>query len=125
VPISLASAASLETAAAVAVPFALLFVASTLAVRVVILKVRGGGDTRAMTATRTAALLFAAGSSAALGLIVAAGLLPAAVLVAATPGLLTAAVVATHPPQPNRLRALGWTLIAVSVVTASLLVATA
>jgi hypothetical protein len=123
-PVSLAASASVETGAAVAVPFALLFVASTLAVRVVILKVRGGGDTRATSTTRRAALALVAGASAALGIVVATGLLPVTVLAAAAPGLLTAAVVAIHPPSPHRLRALGWTLVAVSVLTAAIVVAT-
>jgi hypothetical protein len=102
----------------------LLFVASTLAVRVVILSVRGG-SARATMAARRAALALAAGASAALGFVAANGLLPATVLIAAAPGLLTATVVATYPPPATRLRPLGWTLIAVSVVTSLIVVATA
>jgi hypothetical protein len=125
VPVALSAGAPLETAAAVAIPFALLFVASTLAVRVVILRVRGGGDPHATTATRRAALFVAGGGAAALAVLAAAGVLAASVLVAAAPGLLIAASIAMHPPAPTHLRALGWTLVAMSFVTAAIVVATA
>jgi hypothetical protein len=125
VPVALSAGASVEAAAAVAIPFALLFVASTLAVRVVILRVRGGGDRQATTAMRRAALFVAGSGAAALAVLAAAGLLAASVLVAAAPGLLLAGSIAAHPPAPTHLRTLGWTLVAVSVVTAAIVVATA
>jgi YwiC-like protein len=125
VPVSMAAGASAETAAAVAIPFALLFSASTLAVRVVILRVRRSGDPRAAYATRRAALALAGGATVALVVAIASDHLSPSVLTAAGPGLLTAAVVATHPPSPTRLRTLGWALIGVSVVTAGLVVLTA
>jgi hypothetical protein len=123
VPVSLAASASMATALAVAVPFALLFVASTLAVRVIILRTRSGGNARATTATRRAVLSVAAGGGAALCAAIAAGLLPATILMAAAPGLLTATTLATYPPQPHHLRTVGWALIAVSLVTASIVIA--
>jgi hypothetical protein len=123
VPVSMAAGAPLETGLAVAIPFALLFVASTLAVRVVILRVRGGGDPRAAAATRRAVLALVVAAAAALGALTAASVLPLAVLVAATPGLLAAAVIALRPPAPARLRTVGWTLVAVSIVTGALVVA--
>ena len=55
----------------------------------------------------------------------ASGLLSSAVLVAAAPGLLTAAVIATWPPSPAHLRTIGWTLVAVSAITAAIVVVTA
>jgi hypothetical protein len=125
VPVCMAGGASATTAAAVAIPFALLFGASTLAVRVVVLKVRGGGDPRAVAATRGAAFSLAAGATVALAAAIAVDRLPASVLAAAGPGLLTAAAVAAHPPSPSRLRTLGWALIAVSVVTAAIVIAVA
>jgi hypothetical protein len=125
VPVCIAAGASATTAAAVAIPFALLFGASTLAVRVVILKVRGGGDPRATAATRRAALFLVGGATVALAVAIAVDRLPASVLAAAGPGLLTAAVVAAHPPSPARLRTLGWALIGVSVVTAAIVIAVA
>jgi hypothetical protein len=124
VPIAMAGGASIETAMAVAIPFALLFVASTLAVRVVILQVRRGGDRRAAAATRRAALLLAGGGAMALASAALRDVLPGSVLAAAAPGLATAATVAANPPSPTHLRALGWTLVAVSIVTAVIVIAT-
>lgn len=124
VPVSMAAGLSPAVAAAVAVPFALLFVASTLAVRVVILRVRGGGNPGAAALSRRAALWVAIGGIAGLGFLTAGGLTPAAVIAASAPGLLTAAVVALRPPGPARLRTLGWTLVAVSVLTTAIVVAT-
>jgi hypothetical protein len=117
VPISMAAGASASTAAAVAIPFVLLFVSSTLAVRVVILRVRGGGDPRAASATRRAAVSVALAGCAILALTTARGLTPVSVIAAALPGLVMAALIALYPPAPMRLRALGWTLVAVSVLT--------
>jgi hypothetical protein len=122
VPVALAAGASVQTAAAVAIPFALLFVTTTMAVRVVILRVRRGGDLAAARATRRAAIAFAMAALVSLGSLAALGVLPASPLVAAVPGLLTAIVVAVKPPAPVHLRTLGWTLVAVSVLTAVLVV---
>ena len=118
VPVSLAGGARLENAVAIAVPFAILFICGTLAVRVVILKVRGGGNPQAVRVTRATAFTVAAGAIAALGAAGATDMLPRGVLAAALPGVLTATIVAASPPPPSRLRTLGWTLIAVSVLTA-------
>ena len=125
VPVSVAGGASAETTAGVVIPFALFFTASTLVVRVVILKARRGGDPRAARATRRAALSLCGGATAALAVATATGQLPASVLVAAAPGLVTAAIVAWRPPAPVHLRRLGWALIAASVATAALVIATA
>lgn len=123
VPISMAAGASVETAASVAIPFALLFIASTLAVRVVILQVRGGGDAGAATISRFAALGVAAGGAGALAALSALRLLPVSVLVAAAPGLVTTVVIAIRRPSPARLRSVGWTLVAVGVLTAAIVIA--
>jgi hypothetical protein len=125
VPVSMAGGASAQAAAGVAIPFGLLFTASTLAVRAVILKVRGGGDPVAATATRRAALFLCGGAAAALAVAAAIGQLSSSVLVAAAPGVITAAIVAARPPAPIHLRKLGWALIAASVGTAALVIATA
>lgn len=124
VPVSMAAGAPFPTAAAVAIPFAGLFVLTTLAVRIVILRVRGGGDPRATSATRRATLLLASGSGACLGLLVALGFVPPSILAAAAPGLLTAAAIALRPPSAAHLRALGWTLVAISVLTTAIIVIT-
>lgn len=125
VPVSMAAGATVRTGLAVMIPFALLFVCSTLAVRVVILRVRGGGDPRAAAATRTAAVVLVAAAVAVLAAAAAAAVLPASVGLASAPGLLTAAVVALRPPSPAHLHRLGWTLVAVSVATGALVFALA
>jgi hypothetical protein len=125
VPIAMAGGATLATGMAVAIPFALLFVASTLAVRVVILRVRGGGDPAAAGTTRRAALGLVAGGLVALWVLVANQLVAPSILIAAAPGLLTAAGIALRPPPPAHLRTLGWTLVAVSVLTTLIVITTA
>jgi hypothetical protein len=107
---------------AVAIPFALLFITTTLAVRVVILRVRGGGDPAATVATRRVTLAISLGAFVVIGALTMAGWLASAVIMAAAPGLLTAAVVAARPPAPTRLRSLGWSLVAVSTLTAVIVV---
>lgn len=124
VPISMAAGAAATTAAAVAIPFALLFVASTLAVRVVIVRVRGGGDPRAAMATRSAVFVFAVASTAALVVLTATDFLAASLLASSAPGLLIATGIALRPPDASRLRTIGWSLVAVSFVTAALVVGT-
>jgi hypothetical protein len=124
-PVAMAAGGEVELALAVAIPFALLFVTTTLAVRVVILGVRGGGDARAAAATRVATLALSAGGAALLALLSVLGLLTDSVLIAASPGLLTAGTIALQPPKPTRLRRIGWMLVGVSVVTAAVVVATA
>jgi hypothetical protein len=122
VPATMAAGASIETALAVAIPFALLFLTTTLAVRVVILRVRGGGDPRAAAATRFATIALTVGSAGLLGFVSREGLLSSSILLAAAPGLLTAGTIALHPSLTTKLRWVGWTLVAVSVVTAALVV---
>lgn len=124
-PVAMAAGAPASTGAAVAIPFSMLFVSGTLAVRGVVLRVRGGGDPALAAASRRAALALAAAGPVALGLIASAAVLPWSVLAAAAPGLLTAAVIAVRPPAPTRLRTLGWTLIAASFVTSAIVVAAA
>jgi hypothetical protein len=122
-PVCIAGGLSAAAAAAVATPFALLFTASTLAVRTTILKVRGGGDARAAGGTRRATFFLAALAIVVLSVAVAREDLSAWVLAAAAPGLLTAVIIAAHPPSPARLRTVGWSLVAVSVLTAAIVVA--
>jgi len=122
VPVTMAAGSSMKVAFAVAIPFALLFTTTTLAVRIVILRVRGGGDPRATMATRRATLAISAVATAVIGAIT--GWLPWSALFASAPGLITASIVAARPPAPARLRSLGWTLVAISTLTAVIVVAT-
>jgi hypothetical protein len=125
VPVTMAAHAPIDVALAVAIPFALLFTTTTLAVRVVILRVRGGGDPRAMEATRRAGFVISATATALLGAMSIVGWLPSSILIASAPGLITATIVAARPPAPTRLRTLGWTLVGISTLTAAIVVATA
>jgi hypothetical protein len=124
VPVTMAAGASLPVALAVAIPFALLFTTTTLAVRVVILRVRGGGQPHAAAATRRATLVTSAMSIAVMGILIVAAWLRWSVLIASIPGLVTAAVIAARPPAPARLRYLGWLLVAISVLTGIIVVST-
>jgi hypothetical protein len=124
VPVTMAAGASLDEGVAVAIPFALLFTTTTLAVRVVILRVRGGGHPCATAATRRATLVVSAVSAAVIGAMTVTEWLPSSVLIASAPGLVTAAIVAGRPPAPARLRSLGWTLVAISTLTAVIVVLT-
>src|SRR5262245_61819779 len=118
VPVCLAAGARPSTAFSVAIPFALLSVIGTLAVRVVILKVRGGGDPRATAITRVAVLFLALLGTAGLAWAAEVELVRWSALLAAVPGLLTAAAVALRAPSATYLRSIGWTLVAVSLLAA-------
>lgn len=122
VPLCAAAAGSPALGVSVAVPFALLFVTSTLAVRVVILRTRGGGDPAAVRATRRATFLIAIAGSGAMLAAAAGGLLPWGAFVATLPGLGLACGIAAFPPRPARLRRVGWTLVGMSVLTSVILI---
>jgi hypothetical protein len=122
VPVTMAAGAPIEVAWTVAIPFALLFTTTTLAVRVVILRVRGGGDPGAAAATRRATLTLCVAAAALIGVVTMGGWLAPSLLIATAPGLLTASIVAARPPSPTRLRTLGWSLVTVSTLTALIVV---
>ena len=122
VPVMTAAGAPIAVAWTVAIPFALLFTTTTLAVRVVILRVRSGGDPHAAVATRRATLTICATAAVLIGVVTTRGWLAPSLLSATAPGLLTASIVAARPPSPARLRRLGWSLVAVSTLTALILV---
>jgi hypothetical protein len=124
VPICLAAGAPIRIGLAVAVPFALLFVAGTLAVRVVILKVRGGGDPRGVTSTRRAVFTVVGIGTVTLIELAAANLISSAVAWTAVPGLLIVSGIAAYPPSPMQLRSLGWTLVALSTLIAVTVITT-
>jgi len=123
IPLCVVAGTSLSTAFSVGIAFASLFAASTLGVRVVILKVRGGGDPRKVRVSRRLLVILTAG--VAVGLVIAAmrALLPWTTLLAIGPGLLVAVLVALRPPAPTRLRIVGWTLVSTSTVAAAILIA--
>jgi hypothetical protein len=123
-PVAMAAGAPTRDAAAIALPFAVLFVASTLAVRTVILRVRGGGAIRATCITRRGAVTVTVSGAACLAGLAIGGVLPPAPLVAAIPGLALTVGVVTRPPRPTHLRRIGWTLVATFVFAAAVLVVT-
>jgi YwiC-like protein len=123
VPLCMAAGAAVSTALAVGMTFASVFVADTLAVRSIVLAVRGGGDPRASRSARIAALTLA--GAAAVGLATAGlrALLPWSAFGAAFPGLAVAVWVAIFPPRPSQLRNVGWALVGASVAAALVLIA--
>lgn len=118
VPLCLAGGGTPRQAAAIAVPFALIFVAGTLAVRTVILRVRGGGNPGAMRATRAAALIFIVCGVLSAAMAVRSGWIASSALLAAGPGLALAAAVALTSPSPNHLKTIGWLLVSASTIAA-------
>lgn len=123
IPVCLVAGAALSTAASVAVAFASLFAGSILGVRVVILKVRGGGDPRQVRATRRLLLMLTVCVSAGLVTAATRAVLPWTTLLAIGPGLLVALALAFRPPAPARLRTVGWTLVSTSTAAALILIA--
>jgi len=100
----------------------MLFVVSTLAVRVVILRTRAGGDVRAARATRMAAFA-AVATGALIGLAaVSMGGLPGGEVVASAPGIAFAGWLAMRPPAAKKMKRVGWTLVAMSALTSVLLI---
>lgn len=123
VPAIIAANAPVETAFAVAIAFALTFISGTLAVRGIILDVRGGGQPRAASATRHSVMALAILAVAALWVAAIQEVLPWTTLVAAAPGLLMATWLSLFPLPAARLRTVGWTLIAASTTAAMILAA--
>jgi len=107
---------------AIALAFALLFVVSTLAVRVIILRTRGGGNLRAAHVTQQAAFIVAATGAVIAVLAAFSGTLRVAELAASAPGVAFAAGLAMYPPAATRLKRVGWTLIAMAALTSVLLI---
>jgi hypothetical protein len=124
VPIIAVAASSPLRGFVVAFTFACLFIVSTLGVRIVVLRTRGGGNPSAVRATRIQ--LAAALVVIAIGIPVAAlweatmGLAALAIL----PGVAVAVTLAFRPPSARRLRTVGWTLLSTTAFLAVTLVAT-
>lgn len=122
VPLCLTSGAPLRTALSVAVAFAAIFVTATLAVRVVILRVRGGGNPRAERRTRATVWVVSGALLVSIAWASARGLMPWATIAAAAPGLVGALWLSARPPSPSSLRTVGWTLVATSAAAAVILI---
>jgi YwiC-like protein len=121
-PIALASGAPVRAALSVAIAFAAMFVTATLAVRVVVLRVRGGGNPRAERATRLTVLILSSSVVVVLAAATLYGLTPWPTIAAAAPGLIGATGLSLLPPSPARLRTVGWTLVAASALAGAILI---
>jgi hypothetical protein len=117
-PVAAAAGATIPTAATITMAFATTFVLATLAVRVVILKVRGGGDPTAAMRARRVVLALGSGMITTIILVCLWRGLSWTALAASGPGVAVALRLAVAPPSASRLRAVGWTLVAMSAVTA-------
>jgi hypothetical protein len=124
VPLALLGGPSIATGAMVALAFAANFVLATLAVRVIIVKVRGGGDPRMVTVLRRSVYALSVGVTAAAIGAALGGWLPPRPLVSLVPGVAAAVWIATNPPPPAKLRAVGWMLVTTSTLVAILLIVT-
>ncbi|HUU34949.1 MAG TPA: YwiC-like family protein [Vicinamibacterales bacterium] len=121
VPVCVSAGAPTALGLAVALPFAVVFVAATLAVRVVVLGARGRAAPRARAMTQVATVVVASAGLGALAAAAAADLLPWSACLAAAPAA-GSAVLALVPPAPRHLRAVGWAIVAMSLVTALVVV---
>ena len=123
IPVSVVAGSTPATAVSISAAFGILFAASTLSVRVVILKVRGGGNPRAVRVTRTILFVLSASAALAMSVAVTAAYTSAAMAVAVIPGLVLSLALAARPPAPARLRTVGWALVSTSAFTAVVLIA--
>ena len=121
-PIGLAAGAAVGAALSVAIAFAVVFVAGVLTVRVAILKVRAGGNPRAVRRTRLLLALLAAFALAGLAGAAAYAALPWAPLAAVVPGIVIAVAFAFRDTAP-RLKTVGWTLMSGTTAAAVVLIA--
>jgi hypothetical protein len=117
VPVALAGGVGAVAAYTLFVVFAAVFVTATVAVRAMIGRVsKAGGPPPAV------ALALAAGVVVALYLLARSGKLAAVAPWAALPVCVLAMALSVRPPSPKRLRAIGWTLVAATALTAAVLV---
>jgi YwiC-like protein len=122
VPVSVAAGAPTPIAIAIASVFGVTFVAQTLAVRSVILAVRGGGNPSASRAARYAASGVIVAGLVGISAAMIGSLLPWTTLAAVLPGVVATVFLVILPPPPTRLRVVGWTLVSTSVTTTAILV---
>jgi hypothetical protein len=122
VPLCVAAGAPVGAGLSVGLSFAALSAASTLGVRVVILRVRAGGDPDAVATTRRLLAIVVVSMMTALLLLASWAALPRITIASIVPGLLVSLVLAFRPPPPTRLRSVGWTLLTTSAIATVLLV---
>ena len=105
----------------VAAPFAVVFVASTLAVRGVLLHGRPTASPTAARAARAAAAGLALAGVGGLAVMATRGQLPWASPIAAAPGAMAVLGLALFPPSLRHLHAVGYTLGAITIAAALVL----
>lgn len=121
-PLCYAAGADDRAGWGLAAPFAVVFVASTIAVRGVLLHGRPTAAPADTLAARLGAALLATGGGVALAVAASRGLLPWTSAWAVVPGAGAALALAARPPQPRHLHAVGWTLGAVTTAAVLVLV---
>jgi hypothetical protein len=118
IPVALAAGASLAVALTIASVFVIVFVTATICVRSIIVSIaRTGGP------TRTAAASVVLGGVTALLLLAGMAVLSPSAPVAALPVCAVGVALLLRPPAPRQLRAVGWTLVAATSLTALILIA--
>jgi hypothetical protein len=122
-PVCMVAGAVSAVAVSVAMTFAAVFVSTTLAVRATVVASRGGGNPGTARVMRAIVVAFVTLASAGLAMFNWRGLLPASASIAAMPGLGAAVWLALVPPEPTRLRTVGWALVATSTAAAAILIA--
>lgn len=120
-PLGHAAGADARRVWTVAAPFAVVFVASTIAVRGVLLHGRPTASPAAALAARLGAVATAVAGVGLLALAAGRDLLPWTSPLAAAPGALAAIALALRPPSLRHLHAVGWTLGAVTIAAALVL----
>jgi hypothetical protein len=110
IPVAVASSIDLRDAISTTFVWGTGFVAATIAVRGVIASVKHKTPPSRTTAAVACVPLLAAG-------LAAMGALRWWTVLAATPLVLVATVIAIRPPAPRALRSVGWTLVAATVAT--------
>lgn len=121
-PLALAAGATTATAATVTVVYAANFVLATLAVRALILNVRGGGNPAAVRTMARIVWAIAGGLLIAVVWACVERMLPWTTLAGVAPAVAVSLFLVFHPPPPARLRGVGWTLVATSAITAAVLI---
>ncbi len=118
-PVALAAHVAPRVAVSMAGAWAFASVAQTAAVRGLIGRAKAGGS----TGPAMRAAWGAAAGAALCALLAARGVVPVAVAAATIPPTLATVIAAVRPVPPRRLRAVGWTLMAVSACVFATLVA--
>jgi len=117
VPICIDAGVGGGVASFVGVSYAVTFIVMTLAVRVVIMTTRAGGDAAAAAMARRALTIIAALSFLAAAGASVAGVWPRLAVLALCPGVLVAASMALRPPRATQLRSVGWALVGSAIAT--------